>query len=410
VNQDALVLPVRQRLKRLPLPYQAHFGVVPLPPPETSIPLHDAAGRLSAAEAALARVDTLAMELRDAYLISRILPRREAVSSSSIEGTNSTLDELLSIEEIGDGGSSEAAVQVRDYALALDTLVPRAHTVKHKIFTMDLVQELHRKVMAADTRYQDKPGQFRTGVVWIGGRGNIAYSIYNPAPPEDIVVSLEQTMEYMRRKGMQQASQSFIVRMAIAHAHFESVHPFRDGNGRVGRLMLPLMMAAEGHTPLYLSPYIEMHKDAYYASLKAAQQRLEWHEPAGFLADAIIGTADELLVTRDALAKLSELWRRRRKFRHGSAALNALELLPHYPVLTIKRLAELLEVSVPTASQAVGQLVGGGILIERTGYARNRVFASPEVLSIINRPFGEAPILPGGADVQRGRARKRKSS
>ncbi len=378
------------------MPYQAHYGVVPLPPPEDGIPLHTVAPRLSAADAALARIDTLAAELKDPYLISRILPRREAISSSSIEGTNSTLDELLSIEET-DVEQNDAAIQVRDYALALDDFVPRARAQKHKIFTIELVQDLHRTVMAGDTAYRDKSGQLRNVVVWIGG-GNIAYSTYNPAPPEDIPACLEQTMDYMRFEGMQQMTQSLILRMAIAHSHFEAVHPFRDGNGRVGRLLLPLMMAAENHTPLYLSPYIEKHEDAYYRSLKAAQQRLEWHEPAGFLADAIVGTTDELLVTRDALAALGRLWRERKKFRRGSAAIKALDILPHYPVLTIKRLADILEVSIPAATQAVDLLVEGGMLTERTGYTRNRVFISSEALSIINRPFGETPILPDGID------------
>lgn len=403
MKRDDLTQAVRERLKRLPLPYQAHYGVVPLPPPENGIPLHAVALRLSAADAALARIDTLAAELKDPYLISRILPRREAISSSSIEGTNSTLDELLSIEETGGGEQNDAAVQVRDYAIALDDYVPRARAEKHKIFTTELVQDLHRTVMAGDTGYKDKPGQFRNIVVWIGGGGNIAYSTYNPAPPDDIAACLEQTMDYMRFEGMQQMTQSLILRMAIAHSHFEAVHPFRDGNGRVGRLLLPLMMAAEDHTPLYLSPYIEKHKDAYDTSLKAAQQRLEWHEPAGFLADAIVGTADELLMTRDALAALSKLWHERRKFRQGSAALRALEILPHYPVLTIKRLADILEVSVPASTQAIKLLVEGGMLTERTGYARNRVFVSPEALSIINRPFGETPILPGDTDMKNDR-------
>lgn len=393
MKRDDLAQPIRERLKRLPLPYQAHYGVVPLPPPEDGIPLHATAPRLSAADAALARIDTLATELKDPYLISRILPRREAVSSSSIEGTNSTLDELLSVEETG-SEQNDAAVQVRDYALALDEFVPRARAERHKIFTVELVQDLHRKVMAGDTAYKDKPGQLRNVVVWIGGGGNIAYSTYNPAPPEDILTCLEQTMDYMRFEGTQQKSQSLILRMAIAHSHFEAVHPFRDGNGRVGRLLLPLMMAAEGYMPLYLSPYIEKYKGAYYASLKAAQRRLEWHEPAGFLADAIVGTTDELLVTREALARLGKLWRARRKFRQGSAALRALDILPDYPVLTIKRLAGILDVSIPAATQAIDLLVEGGMLVERTGYARNRVFVSAEAISIINRPFGEVPILP----------------
>ena len=102
MKRDELAQAVRARLKRLPLPYQAHYGVVPLAPPEEGVSLNAAAPRLSAADSAFARIDTLAAELKDPSLLSRILPRREAISSSSIEGTNSTLDELLSIEETGD--------------------------------------------------------------------------------------------------------------------------------------------------------------------------------------------------------------------------------------------------------------------------------------------------------------------
>ncbi len=393
MKRDELSHEVRQRLKRLPEPFQAHYGVVPLPPPENAV-IIPGGRKLSEADTALAKVETLATELKDPWLISRILPRREAVSSSSIEGTNSTLDELLSIEETGSTESSDAAVQVRDYALALDDFVPRAQEEKSEIFTVGLVQDLHRIVMRGDSDYKDNPGNLRTRVVWIGGAGNIAYSTYNPAPPGDIAACLEETMAYMRGEGMQVMNQNLTVRMAIAHAHFEAVHPFRDGNGRVGRLLLPLMMAAEGRMPLYLSPYIEAHKGSYYASLKAAQQRLEWHEAAAFIADAITGSANELIVTREALSKLGDLWRARRKFRQGSGAFNSLDVLPHYPVLTAKRLSDILKVSIPAATQAVDQLVEAGMLTERTGYARNRIFAADEALTIINRPFGELPILP----------------
>ncbi|MGB9368562.1 MAG: Fic/DOC family N-terminal domain-containing protein [Xanthobacteraceae bacterium] len=393
MTRDELTQSVRERLKRLPQPFDSHYGVVPLPPPEDFIPLPAVSARLSAADAAFARIDTIASELKDPYLISRILPRREAISSSSIEGTNSTLDELLSIEELSDGGSSNAAIQVRDYALALDDFVPRARAETQAIFTTQLVKDLHCIVMAGDKDYKDTLGEIRTRVVWIGGN-DIAYSTYNPTPPEDIAACLEDTMAYMRCEGMQAMNQNLVVRMAIAHSHFEAVHPFRDGNGRVGRLLLPLMMAAEGQTPLYLSPYIEAHKAAYYASLKAAQQKLQWQEAAGFLADAIVGTADELLTTRDALSDLQAIWKDRRKFRQDSTALKALDVLPHYPVLTIKRLAQILDVSFPASSQAVEQLVEAKILQERTGYERNRVFVVSEALSIINRPFGETPILP----------------
>lgn len=346
---------------------------------------------------ALARVEALVAELRDPWLVSRVLVRREAISSSAIEGTNSTLDELLAVEETegGQDGSDEAARQVRDYALCLDTLIPEARTRGPEVFTVDLVRDLHRAVMRNDPDYRDIPGEFRTAVVWIGGRGDIAYSTFNPPPPDRVPSCLQDSVEYLRDAHLHGMAASFVSRMAVGHAHFEAVHPFRDGNGRVGRLLLPLAMAADGRVPLYLSPYIEANRAAYYAALRAAQQRLQWHEMVGFVADAVTGTVAELRATRAALSRLLRTWEGRRRFRAGSASSRALSFLPHYPVVTIRRLADLLDVSWPQASQAAAQLVQAGILQERTGYRRNRLFAAGEALSIINRPFGEEPVLPG---------------
>jgi Fic family protein len=138
----------------------------------------------------------------------------------------------------------------------------RARAERHALFTVQFVQDLHRAVMKGDADYQDVPGELRKIVAWIGGAGHIANSIYNPTPPDDIPACLAETMTYMRCEGLQAMAQSLIVRMSVAHSHFEAVHPFRDGNGRVDRLLLPLMMAAEGLTPIYLSPYIEAHKQA----------------------------------------------------------------------------------------------------------------------------------------------------
>lgn len=394
MKRDDLCHAVRERLKRLPPPFDSHYGVVPLPPPRDIIPISFVTRQLAEASAALGRVEALAEELADPWLISRILPRREAVSSSSIEGTNSTLDELLSVEEAEDDDATDAAKQVRDYALTLDALIPQAKQNGPQIFTSELIKDLHRAVMRGDARYEDTPGELRSRVVWIGGRGDIAYSSYNPAPPDDVPVCLEESMAYMRCEDMYAMTQGLITRMAVAHAHFEAVHPFRDGNGRVGRLLIPLMMAAEGCVPLYLSPYIAERKDAYYAALKMAQQKLEWHHLIGFLAEAVTGTVNELLATRQALKALANLWGARRSFRQGSAAMKALYLLPDYPVITVKRLAQLSGVSIPAATTAIENLVEVKILTERTGYSRNRVFVATEVLQIVNRPYGEDAILP----------------
>ncbi len=395
---------VQKLLQRLPEPFANHYGVRPSPPPPCTPSILQVTDRHSAALASLVRLSTIVSEMRDPWLVSRVLLRREAVSSSAIEGTNSTLDELLAVEEdeyCGGDERRQAAIQVRNYAIGLEKYLPQAKGRGQDVFTLDLVCALHRAVMESDGEYKDAPGALRSRVVWIGGSGNIAYSTYNPAPPEDVEACLQENVDYMRGDGYETILSSVLTRMAIAHAHFEAVHPFRDGNGRVGRLLLPMMMAAEGHSPLYLSPYIEANKSAYYAALKAAQQKHDWPEMTGFIADAVTGTVDELLTTRRALAKLGENWDTRRRFRSGSASLNALPLLLDYPVITIGRLASKLSVTFAQASAAVRQLCEVGILQERTGYRRNRMFAATEVLALVNRPFGVEPIAEednGGGD------------
>jgi len=394
LKRDDLAPAVRARLVRYPAPYESHYGVRPDRPPETGVaigasrPLYDAANR------ALGTVDGWAADLPDPWYLSRILPRREAVASSAIEGTQSTLDELLTIEEAG-GIENDAALQVRDYASILESLIPDARRSGGAIFTEDLVRRLHRAVMKADSTWRDVPGEFRDQVVYIGGAGGIAYSTFNPPPPDEVPACVAESLDYMRNEGLQSLHQGLITRMAVAHAHFEAVHPFRDGNGRVGRLLLPLMMAADGRAPLYLSPYIEAHRQHYYDALKRAQQQLDWEAIIGFMSSAIVVTVDEMAATRTALARLSSIWRQRRKFRAGSAALRSLDLLPHYPVVTVKRLARLLEVSIPAATDGVRQLEQAGILRERTGYAKNRIYVAHEALTVINRPFGADPVLPG---------------
>ena len=381
---------VRARLQRLPPPHDSHYGVVPASPPTDSIPLGTALASVEAAQRAMVEAEIIAKELKDPFLVSRILTRKEAISSSAIEGTHSTLDELLSLEEAGADGTSSPTRQVRDYAATLEGLLPRAQQTGPAVFSMDLVRELHRNTMRSDPNYADIPGKLRERVIWIGGTGHIATSTYNPPPPDAVSQCLEENIDYMQCDGMQAMTQGFITRLAIAHAHFEAVHPFRDGNGRVGRLLLPLMMAADGTLPLYLSPYIEANKTNYYEALKAAQQRLDWPSMVGFMADAITGTVSEIKRTRADLAALSEVWRARRSFRADSAASKVLRFLHEYPIVTIGRLQQLLGVSFPAASSAVRQLAEIGVLAERTGYKRNRLFAAEEAIRILNRPFGAA--------------------
>jgi Fic family protein len=233
--------------------------------------------------------------------------------------------------------------------------------------------------------FKDKAGKIRDRIVWIGGGKHTAQSIYNPTPPADIRTCLDQHIDYLQCTGLQQVNQNIVVRMAIAHAHFEAIHPFADGNGRTGRLLLPLMLAADGHTPLYLAPYLASNRSAYMDALRAAQQRIEYAPMIGVLANAIVTTVEMAETAHRDLFALFLDWKNRRRWRKNSTARLALGLLPGFPVVTTKRLASALKVSIEAANNAARQLVNAGVLKEKTGHKKNRVFVATEVLEVFNR-------------------------
>lgn len=395
MQRNKLTEAIRRSLERYPAPHDAHYGVVPPSPPEGPVGVRAAAGAHALAMKAIQKADRIAASLPDHFALSRILVRQEAVNSSSIEGTHSTLDAVLEAEVAEEGQEvDEATLQVRDYAVALEDAMRLVMRDGRQAFSLELVQQMHANLMAGDKDYKDVPGEIRTRVVWIGGGKNAGASEFNPPPPQRVAQCMEEHIAYLRTEGMQPLQQSIILRLAIAHSHFEAIHPFRDGNGRVGRLMLPLMMAADGHAPLYLAPYININKPRYIEGLKAAQQRLNYAPLVNVFGDAVIATVRESAVSMEALGRLLPIWRARRKFRGGSAALESLDLLVGYPVITARRLSEQLGVTFAAANKGIAQLVGIGILREHGGKARGRIFVAPDVLRIYNRTFGDEPILP----------------
>jgi Fic family protein len=257
MNRNHLIPPLRERLRRFPPPLENYFGVVPFPPTEEAIAVGDAASDHYAATEALGRADALSREFPNHFLLSRVLVRKEAVASSDIEGTHSTLDALLEVEETDEEEASEADILVRDYAIALEAAITDVESNGYNAFTIHTVEKLHRALMRNDKdflRRHGEPGEFRRKQVRIGGNG-FNDSIYNPPPHTEVLASMAGQISYLRSDGMQQLHQSIITQMAVAHAHFEAINPFPDGNGRVGRLLLPLMLCASGHVPLYLAPY-----------------------------------------------------------------------------------------------------------------------------------------------------------
>jgi len=384
VRREHLAGAVRARLKRYPPPLDNHYGVVPLPPSEEIIPLKQAEPAHREALSAIGRADALAKAAPDHFLLSRILVRQEAVTSSAIEGTNSTLDALLESEADPEHDApDDDTEQVKSYALTLERHLGNVERNGHDAFSVALLRDLQRDVVKDDKSYKGTPGKIRQHVVYIG-TGHISRSTYNPAPPANIHECLRDQIAYLHCNGLQQLHQSIIVRMAIAHAHFEAIHPFPDGNGRVGRLLLPLMLAAEDHTPLYIAPHLAERRADYVSGLKEAQQRLNYEPLIEAFSHAIIASVAKAERAHDALRDLQIRWRASKKWRRNSSAERALTLLPLWPVVTRKSLASSLNVSEHAAGDAIVILTDAGILKERTGYRRNRMFMAPDVLNIFN--------------------------
>lgn len=384
---------IRETLRRYAPPYENHYGVVPPPPPDL-VSVAEMPELHARALAAIGEADTLIAELPQPALVTRTLARHEAVVSSRIEGTHSTLDDLLEYEAAEDDQGGSDVKVVRGYAIALEETLPVVERGGRAAFSTDLIRRLHRAIMEGDDTYPDTPGDLRRHVVWIGGLRNIAESTYNPPPPDDVPACLDDLVAFLNCEGMEQ-HMSLPTRMAIAHTHFEAIHPFRDGNGRVGRLLLPMMMAAEGHQPLYLAGYCERNRPDYYDALKHAQQRLEWQPVLEFMFKAVDESSKEALATRNALRGLPVFWRARHTYRKGAAATRALDILVGHPIITIDRLAKLLDISFNASSNGISQLIERRVLTERTGRKRNRMFAATDALRIVNRPFGAEPPPPG---------------
>ncbi|MBL4615667.1 MAG: Fic family protein [Magnetovibrio sp.] len=383
--------------------YQNLWFVVP-PSPPVDIPPNMPRGVIARANDLLSsRPHWREASQRD-RLAALLLSRREAVSSSRMEGTWSTIDNVLTPMDVydeGEGKSDHAAV--RGYATALEQALSIIEREGIQALNESLVCLLHEMFMSKDPTYIYPAGQVRESglpgsIVQIGGGGRKEDSVYNPAPPEHVMRTLQEVMAWMRddiviEMGDAGMGMTLPVRMAIGHAHFEAVHPFPNGNGRVGRMLWPLQMMLYGRLPLYLSGYIETHQDGYSRALQKAQKQLKYHDIVTFICEAVMASHSEEVLTKRAIGMLPEKWALQGRFRRGSSAALALEVLVETPIITMTMLQKRLAVSAPAASRAVKQLESADVLRERTGHKRNRVFAAEEVIEILGRPFGEDPDL-----------------
>lgn len=333
--------------------------------------------------------------------ISRLLLRREALSSSRMEGTWSTIDHVLTPQLAESEMSGHASV--RSYAKGLEKYFGEIRKKKLSGLTVALIKGLHKTIMANDPNFQGVAGRFRLPgkpgeIVHIGGSRRIEDSIFNPMPAQYVSRFLKDLMGWYSDSelvDLGDAGQGLTLplRLAIGHAHFEAIHPFPDGNGRVGRMLWPLQMLVADKIPLYLSGYVEANKAGYGNALQVAQKQLKYGPIIEFICDAITESYVESEATRDVLKAFPSEWRKKGKFRAGSGADKAVDILIASPILSTTELSHKLKISFQAASVALKQLTSAEIVGERTGYGRNRIFAAEEVISVLARPFGQDPKI-----------------
>jgi Fic family protein len=241
--------------------------------------------------------------------------------------------------------------------------------------------------------YRGVPGEFRSVQNWIGNR-YIDQARFVPPPPDYLQTAMNDLATFLQSTPKEEDpfEVPIVIRMAIAHAQFETIHPFTDGNGRVGRILLPLMLAAEGYPPVYIAGFLKQHQKTYYDMLAGVQLQDRWTEWVQFFATAVEESAKETIATASALMVLLGRWSELvsgLKLRSDSAAYRLPELLIGSPVVTARQVEKALGVSFPAANNALSKLVEAGVLTPHEQNQRNRRFVAPDVIEILNRLPGE---------------------
>jgi len=363
---------------------QGAWAFVPAPPP--AVLTYDATLvlALSDADTALSELSGLGRFLPNPHLLISPYLHREAVLSSRIEGTRAELADVWLDEMVPGAPSPETADirEVRNYIRALEYGMARLPALP---LSLRLVRELHAHLMDGVRGGQAAPGEFRQSQNWIGSPGStMATAMYVPPPPQQMQDALRVWERFLH----DETSYPCLVQCALLHEQFEAIHPFLDGNGRVGRLLIPLFLLARGRLSqplLYLSAYFEAHRAEYYTQLHHVRTRGAWREWLLFFLIGVTQTAREAVRQAEQLVALREQYRHAIQEKPKAVAL--VDALFTNPYLTVARAAEVLATSNPTARGAVAALVDAGILTEATGRSWGRVYVAGAILTQVQLPF-----------------------
>ncbi|MBI4610218.1 MAG: Fic family protein [Candidatus Rokubacteria bacterium] len=344
---------------------------------------------LSDADRLIGRLAGEGGRLPNPHLLIRPFVRREAVLSSRIEGTQATLGELLAAEAGAAVERSPADLrEVGNYVVALEYGIKR---LKSLPLSLRLIRELHKRLMAGVRGDYATPGEFRRSQNWIGPPGApLANATYIPPPPGELMACLGDWEKFLHDRSLPP-----LVQIGLAHSQFEAIHPFLDGNGRVGRLLITLFLVEREILPtplLYLSAFFEATRRDYYERLRDVTGRGEWVEWLHYFLNGVARQSEDALSRAERInGRLAE-WRIAVSGTPSKVPLAFLDQLAANPFLTVKGAAKRLGVAFTTAQRAVARLQDLRIVTEISQAKRDRVYCAKALLDILEEPARLTPL------------------
>ena len=364
-----------------------------IPPPLPPVPpinIGPLLGLLDRANQALGRLDGVASILPDTSLFLYMHVRKEAVLSSQIEGTQSSLSDLLLYEaEEAPGVPLEDVRAVSSYVAAIDHGLAR---LKEGFpLSLRLLREVHGILLAHGRGETQDPGEFRRSQNWIGGTqpGN---AVFVPPPPREVMRCMGDLEGFLHAPTPEIP---LLVKVGLAHVQFETIHPFLDGNGRLGRLLITLFLCEQGvlRDPLlYLSLYFKANRAAYYEILQAVRETGDWERWLDFFLTGVMETSTQAAAAARLILALFDADRRAIEAfgRPAASALRVHQVLQARPLITIPLAAQMLGLSRPTVASSLSHLHDAGIVREITGRQRGRAFVYDRYLALLNE--GTEPL------------------
>jgi Fic family protein len=358
------------------------FIPAPLPPDPPLIYSGALQTSLSEADRNIGRLDALASMLPNPDLFVAMYVRHEAVLSSQIEGTQSTLEDVLAYEADATLDDTPRDVEeVVNYVRAMNHGLGRLPQLP---LSLRLLREIHAELMKGVRGGEKSPGEFRTSQNWIGERNSsLRDAAFIPPPPHELMQTLGQLETFLHDT---RDSVPLLIRCGLAHAQFETIHPFLDGNGRVGRLLITLMLCEAGALTrplLYLSLYLKAHRAEYYDRLTAIRQQGHWEQWLIFFLRGVSSTALAATQTARDIVALRDT--HRATVARNAKALTLLDHLFRQPTVSVNRVAKLMACTFPTASRLVAEFESLGWLKEMTGNERNRLWRYQPYLELFHR-------------------------